>query len=154
LHHARVFKILAIAGCVVLRCLSCRKVASPSRRLSSPALASSKKAAAFRARDQPNIARRRNRARIRSVFLRRYPSFQSFAFYAPREYKAKVISVSNVTFAEMGTGSFSYFSHWARGSTGNEFAAVGNVKINPQPLVEIPVNREVKYAVPKPAVSL
>ncbi len=103
----------------------------------------------------------------------------------------------------MGTGSFSYFSHWARGSTGNEFAAVvdkvmasglsdliivsnaylgglhtewsrvyettlanrhlkwrsfeqwvGNVKINAQPLVEIPVNREVKYDVPKPAVSL
>lgn len=123
--------------------------------------------------------------------------------YAPREYKAKVISVSNVPFAEMGTGSFCDYSLWARGSTANEFAAVvdkvlasglsdlilvshaylgglhtdwwrvyedalanahvkwesfdqwvGNIKINAQPLAEIPVNREVKYDVPKPAVPL
>ena len=125
------------------------------------------------------------------------------AIYAPREYKAKVISVSNVPFAEMGTGSFCDYSLWARGSTGNEFAVVvdkvmasgltdlilvshaylgglhtewwrvyeaalanthvkwrsfeqwvGKVKINAHPLAQIPVNREVKYDVPKPAVPL
>jgi len=123
--------------------------------------------------------------------------------YAPREYKAKIISVSNVPFAEMGTGSLCDYSLWARGSTGKEFASVvdkvltsgladlilvshaylggqytewwrvyqaalankqitwrsfdewvSSVKINGQPLAEIPVNREVKYDVPKPAVPL
>ncbi len=123
--------------------------------------------------------------------------------YAPREHRTKIISVSNVPFAEMGTGSFCDYSLWARGSTGNEFAAVvekvlasglsevilvshaylgglhtewwrvyeaalanthvkwrsfdqwvGNVKINAEPLAKIPVNREVKYDVPKPAVPL
>jgi hypothetical protein len=123
--------------------------------------------------------------------------------YAPREYKAKIISVSNVPFAEMGTGSFCDYSLWARGSTGKEFgtvvdkvlasglpdlilvshaylgglhtewwrvyeAALANkhvtwrsfdhwvstVKINAQPVAQIPVNREVKYDVPRPAVPL
>jgi hypothetical protein len=123
--------------------------------------------------------------------------------YAPREYAAKIISVSNVPFAEMGTGSLCDYSLWARGSTGKEFGAVvdkvlasgvsdlilvshayigglyaewwrvyetaltskqvtwrsfdqwaSNVKISAQPLAEIPVNREVKYDVPKPAVPL
>jgi hypothetical protein len=123
--------------------------------------------------------------------------------YAPREYKAKIISVSNVPFAEMGTGSLCDYSLWARGSTGSEFSAVvagvlasglsdlilvshayiggmykewwqgyeaalaskqvawgsfdawvGKVKINRLPFAEIPVNREVKYETPKPAVPL
>jgi len=123
--------------------------------------------------------------------------------YAPREYRAKIISVSNVPFAEMGTGSLCDYSLWARGSTGNEFSAVvdkvlasnlsdlilvshayigglytewwrvyqaalankqvawrsfdqwvASVKTNAHPLAEIPVNREVKYEVPKPAVPL
>lgn len=123
--------------------------------------------------------------------------------YAPREFKAKIISVSNVPFAEMGTGSFCDYSLWARGSTGKEFGAVvdkvlvsrlsdlilvshaylgglytewwhvyetaltnkqvawrafdewvRNVKVNAQPFAEIPVNREVKYDTPKPAVPL
>jgi hypothetical protein len=123
--------------------------------------------------------------------------------YAPREYKAKIISVSNVPFAEMGTGSLCDYSLWARGSTGADFAGVvdkviasglsdlilvshaylgglyaewwrgyeaalankqvtwrsfdqwvGSVKVSAQPLVDIPVNREVKYDVPKPAVPL
>ena len=123
--------------------------------------------------------------------------------YAPREYKAKIISVSNVPFAEMGTGSLCDYSLWARGSTGKEFGSVvdkvlasglsdlilvshaylggqytewwrvyeaalanklvawrsfdqwvSSVKINARALVEIPVNREVKYDVPKPAVPL
>lgn len=123
--------------------------------------------------------------------------------YAPREYKAKIISVSNVPFAEMGTGSLCDYSLWARGSTGSDFGAVvanvlasrlpdlilvshayiggmykewwqgyeaalankqvdwrsfddwaGKVRINRMPFAEIPVNREVKYETPKPAVPL
>lgn len=123
--------------------------------------------------------------------------------YAPREYKVKIISVSNVPFAEMGTGSFCDYSLWARGSTAKDFAAVVDkvigsrlanlilvshayiggtyqgwwqayeqalarpevkwrpfeqwvraVKVNAMPFAEIPVNREVKYDVPKPAVPL
>ena len=123
--------------------------------------------------------------------------------YAPREYKAKIISVSNVPFAEMGTGSLCDYSLWARGSTGADFAGVvdkvlasglsdlilvshaylgglyaewwrvyqaalanqhvtwrsfdqwvGSVKVSAQPLADIPVNREVKYDVPKPAIPL
>lgn len=123
--------------------------------------------------------------------------------YAPHEYKAKIISVSNVPFAEMGTGSFCDYSLWARGSTGEDFAAlvdkviasrpsdlilvshaylggmsaqwwptyenalgrnevkwrgfdewVRTVKVRALPYAEIPVNREVKYDVPRPAVPL
>ncbi len=123
--------------------------------------------------------------------------------YAPREYKAKIISVSNVPFAEMGTGSFCDYSLWARGSTGADFASVVDkvlasrlsdlilvshayiggmyvqwwqtyesalarsevrwrgfdewvhaVHISERPYAEIPVNREVKYDVPRPAVPL
>jgi hypothetical protein len=123
--------------------------------------------------------------------------------YAPREYKAKIISVSNVPFAEMGTGSLCDYSLWARGSTGKDFGVVvdkvlasglsdlilvshayiggmykewwqvyetalaskqvnwrsfddwvRNVKVNALPLAEVPVNREVKYDTPKPAVPL
>jgi hypothetical protein len=123
--------------------------------------------------------------------------------YAPREYKAKIISVSNVPFGEMGTGSLCDYSLWARGSTAKEFAAmldkviatppadlilvshaylggtregwwqayehalaqpqvkwrpfepwVSAVKVNAMPLADIPVNREVKYDTPRPAVPL
>jgi hypothetical protein len=123
--------------------------------------------------------------------------------YAPREYGAKIISVSNVPFAEMGTGSFCDYSLWARGSTDQDFAAlvdrviasrpsdlilvshaylggmaaqwwrtyesalarnevswrafdewVRRVKVSERPYGEIPVNREVKYEVPRPAVPL
>lgn len=123
--------------------------------------------------------------------------------YAPREYKAKIISVSNVPFGEMGTGSLCDYSLWARGSTAKEFAAmldkvisnppadlilvshaylggtregwwqayehalaqpqvkwrpfdqwVGAVKVNAMPVSAIPVNREVKYDTPRPAVPL
>lgn len=44
--------------------------------------------------------------------------------YAPREYKTKIISVSNVPFGDMGTGSLCDYSLWARGSTDKDFAAV------------------------------
>jgi hypothetical protein len=121
--------------------------------------------------------------------------------YAPREYKAKIISVSNVPFKEMGTGSLCDYSLWARGSSDEDFAKVvaavlasrpsdlilvshaylGGTKVKwwrtyekalasddvkwrgfdewlravnviHAPNAEIPVNREVKYAEPKPAV--
>jgi len=123
--------------------------------------------------------------------------------YAPREYKTKIISVSNVPFADMGTGSLCDYSLWARGSTDKDFAAVVDkvigsrqsdlilvshayiggtyqgwwqayekalgrpevkwrpfnawvrtVKVNELSLAEIPVNREVKYDMPRPAVPL
>lgn len=123
--------------------------------------------------------------------------------YAPREYRAMIVSVSNVPFAEMGTGSLCDYSLWARGSRGSEFADVldkvlagkprdlilvshaylggiykewwrvyegalarkdvawrtfdqwvASVKATAQPLAEIPVNREVKYETPRPAVPL
>ncbi len=123
--------------------------------------------------------------------------------YAPHEYHAKIISVSNVPFAEMGTGSLCDYSLWARGSTAKDFATVVDkviagrpadlilvshayigglyaqwwstyqsalgrpevkwrgfdawaraVKVQELPLAEIPVNREVKYDTPKPAVPL
>ena len=123
--------------------------------------------------------------------------------YSPREYKAKIISVSNVPFAEMGTGSFCDYSLWARGSTDQDFATlvdkvitskpsdlifvshaylggtsarwwqtyenalartevkwrgfeewVRHVKVHELPYIEIPVNREVKYEIPRPAVPL
>jgi hypothetical protein len=123
--------------------------------------------------------------------------------YAPREYKTKIISVSNVPFGEMGTGSLCDYSLWARGSTDTDFdtmvdkvltsrqsdlilvshAYIGGtyagwwqayenalarpevkwrpfdewvraVKINAMPLAAIPVNREVKYDTPRPAVPL
>jgi hypothetical protein len=123
--------------------------------------------------------------------------------YAPREYQAKIISVSNVPFAEMGTGSLCDYSLWARGSTDADFANVvqnvlatrpsdvilvshaylGGTKAKwwrtyeaaldsgyvqwrkfddwvksvrqvDLPYAQIPVNREVKYEAPKPAIPL
>jgi hypothetical protein len=121
--------------------------------------------------------------------------------YAPREYKAKIISVSNVPFKEMGSGSLCDYSLWARGSSDADFAMVvdkvltsrpsdlilvshaylggtklkwwqtyekalarqevtwrgfdqwvGTVNVVQAPNAEIPVNREVKYMEPQPAV--
>jgi hypothetical protein len=123
--------------------------------------------------------------------------------YAPREYKTKIISVSNVPFGDMGTGSLCDYSLWARGSTAKDFAVmldkviasrqsdlilvshayIGGtyegwwqvyesalarpevkwrpfeewlraVKVNAMSLGDIPVNREVKYDTPRPAVPL
>lgn len=123
--------------------------------------------------------------------------------YAPREHRARVISVSNVPFKEMGSGSLCDYSLWARGSTDQDFAQVvervitmrpsdlilvshaylGGTKarwwrtyeaalsrpevawrgfdawvaaLQPMdlPMAQVPVNREVKYDAPKPAVPL
>lgn len=44
--------------------------------------------------------------------------------YDPDEYNCKIISVSNVTFEDMGRGSLCDYSLWARGSTADEFAGI------------------------------
>ena len=41
--------------------------------------------------------------------------------YVPDEYDCKIISVSNVTFEDMGRGSLCDYSLWARGATAEEF---------------------------------
>jgi len=53
--------------------------------------------------------------------------------YAPREYRARVISVSNVPFKEMGSGSLCDYSLWARGSTDDDFASVVDRVITGRP---------------------
>lgn len=44
--------------------------------------------------------------------------------YDPDEYTCDIISVSNVTFEDMGRGSLCDYSLWARGSTAEEFRQV------------------------------
>lgn len=44
--------------------------------------------------------------------------------YQPDEYDCKIISVSNVTFADMGRGSLCDYSLYARGATGTDFAQI------------------------------
>ncbi len=44
--------------------------------------------------------------------------------YDPDEYDCDIISVSNVTFEDMGRGSLCDYSLWARGSTAEEFEQV------------------------------
>lgn len=44
--------------------------------------------------------------------------------YDPDEYECNIISVSNVTFEDMGRGSLCDYSLWARGSTAEEFQQV------------------------------
>lgn len=41
--------------------------------------------------------------------------------YKPEEYNVKIISVSNVPYEDMGTGSLCDYSLWARGATPQEF---------------------------------
>lgn len=53
--------------------------------------------------------------------------------YDPDEYNCKIISVSNVTFADMGRGSLCDYSLWARGSTADEFAQVLQESLAKQP---------------------
>jgi len=121
--------------------------------------------------------------------------------FAPAEYKTKIISVSNVPFKEMGSGSLCDYSLWARGSDDRDFAKLvdaviasrpsdmilvshaylggtkikwwktyenalsrnevtwrgfdawsATVRVVKSPNAQIPVNREVKYMQPQPAV--
>lgn len=123
--------------------------------------------------------------------------------YKPEEYKVKIISVSNIPFEDMGSGSLCDYSLWARGATAEDFdkvlegciakkpdnmivvshAYLGGTRLawwnaykkaldsdgilwkgfndwinNLTPLTmankDIPVNKEVKYDVPKPAVPI
>ncbi|MDD5221086.1 MAG: polysaccharide deacetylase family protein [Candidatus Paceibacterota bacterium] len=53
--------------------------------------------------------------------------------YAPKEYNVKIISVSNIPFEEMGTGSLCDYSLWARGADANDFATVLNGCIDKKP---------------------
>ena len=48
------------------------------------------------------------------------------AIYAPEEYKVKIISVSNIAFEDMGSGSLCDYSLWARGADANDFQNVVN----------------------------
>lgn len=123
--------------------------------------------------------------------------------YSPLEYKVKIISISNVPFEEMGTGSLCDYSLWARGASSEDFGKVveGSIEMKPTNMIlvshaylggtridwwkvyekalssdkvswkkfndwinnltplkmknsEIPLNKEVKYEVPKPAVPI
>jgi len=53
--------------------------------------------------------------------------------YAPKEYKVKIISVSNVPFEEMGHGSLCDYSLWARGATPEDFGKALDWCLNNQP---------------------
>jgi len=46
--------------------------------------------------------------------------------YDPEEYKVKIISVSNIVFEDMGSGSLCDYSLWARGADANDFQKVVN----------------------------
>lgn len=126
--------------------------------------------------------------------------------YDPDEYDCNIISVSNVTFEDMGRGSLCDYSLWARGSTAANFKAIiedslakkpkrimfashtylggmkrdwwevyrwlldsGQVRwaadfdewLKPEsgvclrlPMSLIPINREVQYTTPTPAIPL
>ncbi len=53
--------------------------------------------------------------------------------YEPDEYRCKIISVSNVTFEDMGRGSLCDYSLWARGSTAEDFAHILQETLNKHP---------------------
>jgi len=53
--------------------------------------------------------------------------------YQPEEYNAKIISVSNVDFGDMGRGSLCDYSLWARGSSPDEFGAMVEESIAKKP---------------------
>jgi hypothetical protein len=52
------------------------------------------------------------------------------AVYAPEEYKVKIISVSNIVFEDMGSGSLCDYSLWARGADANDFQKVVNESLS------------------------
>lgn len=53
--------------------------------------------------------------------------------YSPKEYRAKIILVSNLTFEDMGSGSLCDASLFQRGSTAEEFTQVLNDSFNEKP---------------------
>ncbi|MFA5714870.1 MAG: polysaccharide deacetylase family protein [Candidatus Paceibacterota bacterium] len=50
--------------------------------------------------------------------------------YAPEEYKVKIISVSNIVFEDMGSGSLCDYSLWARGADASDFQKVINENLS------------------------
>ncbi len=46
--------------------------------------------------------------------------------YAPEEYRVRIISVSNIVFEDMGSGSLCDYSLWARGADAGDFQKVIN----------------------------
>jgi peptidoglycan/xylan/chitin deacetylase (PgdA/CDA1 family) len=57
--------------------------------------------------------------------------------YAPEEYNVKIISVSNISFEDMGTGSLCDYSLWARGADAEAFEISVNESFaeNPDDLI-------------------
>lgn len=53
--------------------------------------------------------------------------------YKPDEYNCKIISVSNVTFEDMGRGSLCDYSLYARGATGAEFGQILDETLDKHP---------------------
>jgi hypothetical protein len=53
--------------------------------------------------------------------------------YAPQEYQVRILSVSNLVFGEMGSGSLCDVSLYQRGSTAEDFAQVLQESIDQQP---------------------
>jgi hypothetical protein len=53
--------------------------------------------------------------------------------YDPDEYDCKIISVSNVTFEDMGRGSLCDYSLWARGSTAEQFGQILDETLDKHP---------------------
>jgi hypothetical protein len=53
--------------------------------------------------------------------------------YAPQEYQARILSVSNLVFGEMGSGSLCDVSLFQRGSTAEDFAQVLQESLDQQP---------------------
>jgi len=53
--------------------------------------------------------------------------------YSPKEYNVKIISVSNIVFEDMGSGSLCDYSLWARGATADEFGKVVQESISKNP---------------------
>lgn len=55
------------------------------------------------------------------------------AIYSPEEYNVKIISVSNIVFEDMGSGSLCDYSLWARGASPEEFDEVVEASIAKNP---------------------
>lgn len=53
--------------------------------------------------------------------------------YAPQEYQARILSVSNLVFGEMGSGSLCDVSLYQRGSTADDFGRVLQESLDQQP---------------------
>jgi len=55
------------------------------------------------------------------------------SIYSPQEYNVKIISVSNIVFEDMGSGSLCDYSLWARGADAQEFEKTVNNGFSEKP---------------------